>query len=122
MFDPVFSTYASPVKFVAKRFQAPVVNLQDLPGIDYVVISHDHYDHLDKSTIRHFANTDTRFIVPLEVSYYLMLWGIAEENIWELDWWEKVGFGDLEFIATPAQHFSGRSLYELNKTLWASDR
>ncbi len=120
LFDPVFSTYASPVKFVAKRFQAPVVNLQDLPEIDYVVISHDHYDHLDRSTVRHFINTDTQFIVPLGVSFRLVLWDIAVENIRELDWWGGSSFGDLEFIATPAQHFSGRSLHELNKTLWVS--
>lgn len=118
--DPMFSESASPVKMFVKRFQKPVVMLEALPDIDYIVISHDHYDHLDKETIGFFTNREVTFITPLGVGSHLKQWGIKENNIIENDWWQTVDFGPLRFTATPANHFSGRSGADANATLWAS--
>lgn len=117
--DPVFSNYASPFSFIIKRFQPPALSLAELPPIDYIVISHDHYDHLDINTIKHFVKSKTLFIVPLGVGSHLKGWGIDGARITELDWWQKHEASGLSFIATPAQHFSGRSLTDRNKTLWS---
>ena len=118
--DPVFSDYAAPVNFLAKRFQDPVLKLEELPQIDYILISHDHYDHLDMESIKHFRSTETRFITPLGVGSHLVGWGISRSKIIEKDWWESEDLGDIKFTATPAQHFSGRGFSDKNETLWAS--
>jgi len=118
--DPMFSTYASPIKGTFKRFQQPVLTLEELPVIDVIVISHDHYDHLDKQSIQFFKHKETHFIVPLGIKHYLMQWGISAHKIEECNWHESFKIGSLNFIATPAHHFSGRSLLGHNKTLWAS--
>ena len=118
--DPVLSPYASPVFFFSRRFQPTIVEPEDLPHIDYVVISHDHYDHLDMPSIEHFVDTDTKFLAPLGVGAHLRGWGVKAANITELDWWETVDDDDLHFVATPAQHFSGRDGVNPNATLWAS--
>ncbi len=120
--DPVFSNNAAPVTFFAKRFQPPVLKLQELPEIDYMIISHDHYDHLDKETMKFFAKkkSKTRILTALGVGNHLTKWGIKRELISEFDWWEGTKLDDIEFIATPAQHFSGRTLRDRNKTLWSS--
>lgn len=118
--DPVFSSAAAPVSFVTKRFQPPVLKLNELPEIDYILISHDHYDHLDMESIKHFKDKKANFVTPLGVSSHLEGWGIAPERIVEKDWWETAKFDDVKFIATPAQHFSGRGIFDRNKTLWAS--
>lgn len=118
--DPVFSEYAAPVSLTAKRFQAPVLELNELPKIDYIVISHDHYDHLDMDSIKFFKKSTTKFITPLGVGSHLVGWGISREKIIEKDWWESVDFGKIRFTATPAQHFSGRGLFDKDHTLWAS--
>lgn len=120
LIDPVFSGNASPIPFTVKRFQQPVLTLEQLPVIDYIVISHDHYDHLDLATVRFFRNRQAQFIVPLGVGSHLRGWGIPADRIRELDWWESERRGELEFIATPARHFSGRSFGARNNTLWAS--
>ena len=119
LLDPVFSDAASPFPFVVRRFQPPVVKLKDLPHIDYVVISHDHYDHLDRDTVQYFRDKKTLFLVPLGVGAHLKGWGINQEKITELDWWENFKQEGVTFTATPAQHFSGRGLFDRNKTLWA---
>ena len=119
LLDPIFSKEASPVPFIVRRFQPPVIKLDELPEIDYVVISHDHYDHLDMDTIKYFKNKKTQFLVPLGVGSHLKGWGITKERIYELDWWENIKRGGVTFTATPAQHFSGRSFTKQNKTLWA---
>ena len=119
LLDPIFSRAASPVPFVITRFQPPVIKLKDLPYIDYVVISHDHYDHLDRDTIRYFKNKKTHFFSPLGVGSHLMGWGISKKRITELDWWENTKRDGVTFTATPAQHFSGRGFFARNKTLWA---
>ena len=121
LFDPIFSDHAAPFPIAAKRFQPPVIALDDLPKIDYIIISHDHYDHLDIDTVKHFAQSDTQFITALGVGSHLRYWGIEASNITELDWWEEARFGSLKFAATPSQHFSGRvGVMHNNKTLWAS--
>ena len=120
LIDPVFSAYAAPVSFTAQRFQPPVIALSELPPIDIVLISHDHYDHLDMATIEFFQNYDTEFVVPLGVGLHLKRWGIEELRITERDWWESTSSHDIEFTAAPAQHFSGRDGINNNETLWAS--
>ncbi len=120
LIDPMFSMYASSIKGIIKRFQPPVLMLKELPYIDVIVISHDHYDHLDKKSIRFFKDKETRFLVPLGIKRYLMKWGISEQKIVELDWHESYQMDSIHFTATPAHHFSGRNLLGHNKTLWAS--
>lgn len=118
--DPVFSNAASPLSFMVKRFQAPVLQLHQLPEIDYILISHDHYDHLDMESIKYFIKKKTLFITPLGVGAHLKRWGLNSKRIIEKDWWESAKFPEIEFIATPSQHFSGRDGIHNNETLWAS--
>ena len=84
------------------------------------MISHDHYDHLDEESISFFKDAPTQFLVPLGVSSHLRHWGIPSERIVEHDWWQSSQLDGIEFIATPAQHFSGRTGLDGNQTLWAS--
>ncbi|WP_425460617.1 MBL fold metallo-hydrolase [Leptospira idonii] len=119
-FDPVFSGSAAPFSFMVKRFQDAVVKLEELPPIDFIIISHDHYDHLDMPTIEFFKNKNTKFITPLGVSSHLKEWGISEDRLTELDWWKSVTVEKLKIVCTPAQHFSGRSGMNGNHTLWSS--
>lgn len=120
LIDPVFSDYASPVPVLVKRFQPPVYELNQIKDIDVVIISHDHYDHLDYETISELKKQNIHYIVPLGVGSHLRYWGIKEEKITELDWWENTRFEGLVFTATPSQHFSGRGIANGNSTLWAS--
>ena len=119
--DPVFSDRASPFSFIGpKRFASNLpIRPEDLPQLDAVVISHDHYDHLDQQSILALREKAARFYVPLGIGAYLKRWGVAAGKIIELDWWQERQDGSLTFTATPAQHFSGRSLSR-NNTLWAS--
>lgn len=120
LFDPVFGS-AAPVSFAVPRWQAPVVSLQELPKIDWVVISHDHYDHLSHESILFFKEqTHTQFFVSLGVSSYLKGWGIESERITELDWWQSKEIGDIQFVCAPSQHFSGRTGPRGLRTLWSS--
>lgn len=118
--DPVFSEVASPVNFIGQRFQPPVISLPELPPIDVLLLSHDHYDHLDMDTIRFFMDKPTTFIAPLGVGEHLRYWGVSDDKIIEKDWWESYEVDGVEFIATPSQHFSGRDGINNNGTLWAS--
>lgn len=118
--DPVFSGYASPVSFMVKAFEgANNYTSADFPEIDLLVISHDHYDHLDHETILALNKQVKHYVVPLGVGAHLERWGIAEDKITELDWWEAATFGEVKLTATPARHFSGRGLSR-GKSLWAS--
>ncbi len=121
--DPVWGPRASPSRLIGpKRFQKAPVRLSQLPPIDVVVISHDHYDHLDYPTIRQMAKTNIPFVTSLGVGAHLQAWGIAPERITELDWWQShtVPGTELTIHAAPSQHFSGRSLKDRNATLWSS--
>lgn len=120
LIDPVFSDAASPICFINSRFQKPVISLNELPQINYIIISHDHYDHLDMNTIKYFTDKNVNFITPLGVGSHLEYWGITSNRIIEKDWWEEQIFEDIKFIATPSQHFSGRGVFDGKKTLWAS--
>jgi L-ascorbate metabolism protein UlaG (beta-lactamase superfamily) len=118
--DPVFSGNASPFSFFGKSFKGTdVYGLADMPKIDIIIITHDHYDHLDYKTISKLP-TGVRFYAPLGVGAHLEHWAIAPENIIEYDWWEggKIGEG-IHLTAAPARHFSGRG-FQRGKTLWAS--
>jgi len=119
--DPVWSERASPWSYMGpKRFFAPPLALADLPPIDAVIISHDHYDHLDEPTIRALATTVPRFLVPLGVGAHLEYWGVDAERIEEHDWWQETRLGDVRVVCTPARHFSGRGVTDKDRTLWAS--
>ncbi len=120
--DPVWGERASPMSFAGpKRFQPVPVELSELPELDAVVISHDHYDHLDYPTILELARREVPFVTSLGVGAHLEAWGIAPERITELDWWEEhdVGRG-VHVTAAPSQHFSGRKMGSRNATLWSS--
>ena len=119
--DPVFSKRASPVQWAGpKRFHEVPVDIDQLPSIEGVIISHNHYDHLDHGSIQQLRDRVNHFLVPLGIGRKLQDWGVAKEKITELDWWEKKTIGSVELIATPAQHFSGRGVFDSDKTLWNS--
>lgn len=134
--DPVWGPRTSPVTWLGpERWYGPLVALTDLPPIDAVVISHDHYDHLDYPTIVAMKGWDTTFVVPLGVGAHLAYWGVPEARITELDWWEstrvegppappghalgQAGGEGLEIVCVPARHASGRTLIDKDATLWA---
>ncbi len=119
LFDPVFHN-AAPVPFAAKRFQEPVLSMDELPKIDLIVLSHDHYDHLDAKAMRFFATKEMPVITAMGVGERLQGFGISADRITEMDWWQEHQALGLTFACTPSQHFSGRSLTDRNKTLWCS--
>ena len=122
LIDPIFSSSASPFSWLIKRYQPPVFKLKELPKVDFILISHDHYDHLDMKTIKFFNNNkDISFVVPLGVGSHLKKWGVENSRITEMDWWDTKIIKGIKFICTPAQHFSGRKAFiETQKSLWAS--
>jgi L-ascorbate metabolism protein UlaG (beta-lactamase superfamily) len=118
--DPVWGPRASPLPwFGPKRWYEPLIPLEDLPVPDAVIISHDHYDHLDHPTIVAMREWNTIFLVPLGVGAHLQKWGIPPDRIMELDWWDAYSVGDIEIVATPARHSSGRHFFDRDRTLWA---
>lgn len=119
--DPMLSERASPFQFIGpERFHPSPIALKDLAGIDAVVISHNHYDHLDEATIRHLAPQGTDFYVPLGVGTHLLDWDVPAAQIHEMDWWDEETRGNLSLVATPSRHYSGRGLADYKGTLWAS--
>jgi L-ascorbate metabolism protein UlaG (beta-lactamase superfamily) len=119
--DPVWSDRASPSTLAGpKRLHAVPIALGDLPRIDMVVISHDHYDHLDMPTVEFLASRGAHFVVPLGIGAHLERWGIAPAQIHELDWNESASLRGIRFTATPARHYSGRDPRYRDKTLWTS--
>ncbi|MEX0746652.1 MAG: MBL fold metallo-hydrolase, partial [Rhodothermales bacterium] len=119
LIDPMFGERASPFSFAGPRREPvlPIV-LEDLPPIDVVIVSHDHYDHLDRDTVRKLVELhDPLFLAPLGVAEYLTSWGSS--RVLELDWWQYVELDDHRYHCVPAKHFSGRGMMNRNRTLWA---
>jgi L-ascorbate metabolism protein UlaG (beta-lactamase superfamily) len=120
MTDPIWSERASPLQWVGPhRWYPPTIALAKLPPVDAVLISHDHYDHLDYATIVAMRSWKNVFIVPLGIGAHLARWGIPAERIVELDWWQSTRVGALTVTLTPARHASGRLQAQSDLTLWA---
>ena len=119
--DPMLGNVPAPHPWLGSaRFNKELpISISELPQIDVVLISHDHYDHLDYESIVKLKDKVQRFLVPLGIKAHLVSWGIPEVRIQEFDWWEGVHIEGVEFVATPARHFSGRGLTR-NNTLWCS--
>lgn len=119
--DPVFGPRASPVSWMGpRRFHAAPIEPEQLPPLDLILVSHDHYDHLDFPTISRLAHRETQWVTSLGVGAHLESWGVASERITELGWWEEADFGGLQVTATPCRHFSGRGPGSSASTFWAS--
>ena len=117
--DPVLSERCSPVSFAGpRRFSDPPWTAEELPRIDVLFLSHDHYDHMDYRTIRAVRGRVGAVIVPLGVDGILTSWGVSPEKIHALDWWERFEWEGTGFTLTPSQHFSGRNPFRRNATLW----
>jgi len=122
LIDPMLSSVPAPHPALgSKRFSEELpITIEQLPKIDAVLISHDHYDHLDYESIKALKDKVDHFYMPLGVSAHLLEWNVDKSKITELDWWEETTFKDLKLVCTPAQHFSGRGLSDRAKTLWSS--
>lgn len=118
--DPMFGSVASPVSFAgSKRYSEDILKITDeMPPIDAVFITHDHYDHLDYPSIRKLKGKVDYFFVPLGVSAHLIRWGVSKEKITELNWWDETEFHNLTIAFTPSKHFSSRGPINRNSTLW----
>jgi N-acyl-phosphatidylethanolamine-hydrolysing phospholipase D len=115
--DPIYSRRCSPLSFVGPaRLSPPGVPLGELPRIQFVLLSHDHYDHTDRATIRRLAGDGVRFFVPTGMGSLVRGFGARAD---ELGWWESVDAGGVRLHCVPAQHFSGRGLFDRNRRLWA---
>ncbi len=121
LFDPILGSNAAPLPFGVRRFKYDLpAAAEELPPLDMVIISHDHYDHLHYPTIRKIKDKTKLFLVPLGVGAHLRHWGVPKHKIHEFDWWQSKKIESLEITAVPSQHFSGRSLTDRQKTLWAA--
>lgn len=120
--DPVWAQRASPFSFAGpKRFYDAPIALNDLPPLDAIILSHDHYDHLDKEVMKYFANKQVSFYCSLGVGAHLVKWGIDASRITAMDWTNTVTIADkIKLTAVPARHFSGRSMFNRNETLWSA--
>jgi N-acyl-phosphatidylethanolamine-hydrolysing phospholipase D len=117
--DPVVSERAFPVQWMGpRRVMPPALSIDELPPIDVVLLSHNHYDHLDKAAVKRLAvlHPTASWIVPLNLGAYVRGWGVNE--IVELDWWQETAVKGLRVTSTPARHFSARRVGDRNKTLW----
>ena len=121
LIDPVFSDVVSPISFMgSRRFTKDIFPMiEALPPIDALFITHDHYDHLDYPSILALKEKTEHFFVPLGVEAHLMEWGIEEERITSMNWWEEVEWKGLQVAAVPARHYSNRTLFGAGRTLWS---
>ena len=121
LIDPMLCKTASPVPFGSTRFPyKEPIPIEELTDIDILILSHDHYDHLDYPSIKKLKDEVGHFYTALGVGSHLREWGVAAEKITEMDWWDEAEAGDLKLAACPARHFSGRGLTDRNATQWAS--
>jgi len=124
--DPIFSERCSPVQWAGpKRMVAAPLQPAELPNVDFVIISHNHYDHLDTGTVQQLLPKVNKWFVPLGIKSWLVDQGASKDAVIELDWWQEHVYArkdkpDIKVVCTPCQHFSGRTLFDLNTTLWAS--
>ena len=119
--DPILSDWASPLAGIGpKRFHPPPIDLLDMPKIDAVLISHDHYDHLDMASIKQLSAVGSHFYVPLGIGAHLERWGVPKPQYTELDWWQTADVNGVRLTSTPVRHYSGRGLRDKNATLWTS--
>lgn len=116
--DPVLGKSVSPLVINMRRYQEPAAPLTEWPTTDVVLISHNHYDHFEDDTLRHMAQSNARFIVPLGMGEYLKPLGVDEANITELDWWQSAEHKGVHYTLVPAWHNSGRSLSDSKKSFW----
>ncbi|MDM5327127.1 MBL fold metallo-hydrolase [Neobacillus sp. CF12] len=121
LIDPMFGPSPSPVPFIgSKRYSEDLLYLiEELPSIDAVIITHDHYDHLDYPSILKLKNKVNHFFVPLGVGAHLVKWGVGIERISECNWWDELDWNGLRIASVPSQHFSGRGLSNRDSTLWS---
>ena len=117
--DPVFGMSAAPNNKMFRRFQPPPAAPNELPPLDIILYSHNHYDHLEESFVRSVADSGVHFLVPLGMEVLLRRWGVKAENISAADWYQSHTVGGVTFTATPARHDSSRNLADHNRMLWA---
>ena len=121
LIDPMLSDCSSPLSWIGvKRFARCPITAEDLPHIDVVFYSHDHYDHLDMDTLKKIDSKVDRYYVPLGIEKHLERWGVDAGKIQNMAWWEEYEYRGLTIACTPTQHFSGRKIIDSNDTLWAS--
>lgn len=122
LLDPIFSQFASPHQWFGRRRYNRTMpfELDDLPSVDAVIISHDHYDHLDYASIEKLKTKVKAFYVPLGVGNHLRSWDIEEDRIHELDWWDEDQMQSIRLAFVPSRHMSGRGLTDQSATLWGS--
>jgi len=122
LIDPMLGDVPSPISWAGSgRFNSELpLDIEKMPFIDVVLISHDHYDHLDYESILKLKDKVGMFYMPLGVGAHLRSWGVQNERIIEMDWWNSENFEDFTFVSTPARHFSGRGMFDRNSTLWCS--
>ena len=116
--DPVFEKNMGPLIFGPKRFVDPAINLNEIPEIDLFLLTHNHYDHLSSRTINRFPFKKSKVLAPLKLGKYFTRNGF--KNVTEMDWYDEINFNDLKITFVPAVHWSKRSLWDTNKTLWGS--
>ena len=122
LLDPMLGESPAPHPAVGTQryYKELPIEIEKLPKIDLILISHDHYDHLDYGSIMKLKEKTSHFILPLGVGAHFRAWDIPEHQITELDWWEEKDYLDLKIAFTPSRHFSGRGLHDRSKTLWGS--
>lgn len=122
LIDPMFGEHAAPFSFAGpKRYSSGLpIPVEELPQIDAIIFSHDHYDHLDHGSILQLKDKTIKFYAPLGLGSHLRKWGVAAEKIEELNWWDETTLANISLVCAPARHFSGRALFDRNQSLWCS--